>query len=466
VKILSRYRNAYHLLVLLGVLVFAVADENMLYVVMAALAIVASRVLTGGPNPLFVPRWCLNVVVVLVTVGMAMNWSGDPEDAIPTISRYLVWLQLIKLFEPARPRDQALTIVMSMMLVVGSSLTSVSAEFGLALLLYIPTLIVTLMLFQLYLGQVDEQGRARHVVVTGKRPGAQLRWLALGSVVLIFGLSVPVFVAMPRGIGSDSGALARFAGRPKGNAQTGFRDHVQLGDSGLISESTRIVLEMKVESESDPAMAQGKHYLRGAVLDIYNADQGRWQQAGHGRSARRDMSLGGNESGYRSVDRGESLGEVRGGTAAQITQHITLHAESSPTLFNIWRPQKITIDSDRRVRVWFDAYHASDHGPRQRLPALHGRVVALQRGFGTALQRSGVDPPAGRRPPSAVAAGRLGRDDGLAVRDPWPRQHEPGRLQQVHAALDEVVARAPGPGLGREPLRRDARAGAGRAHPR
>ncbi len=357
-KIHSRFLNSYHLVVALGVLVFAVADENMVYVALAIASIVAARVLASGPNPLFVPRWGLNLVVVLVTVGMGLSWTGNPEDAIPTISRYLVWLQLVKLFERPRPRDQAMTIIMSVMLVVGSSLTSVSAEFGLALLLYIPTLIVTLMLFQLYLGQVDDHGTVRHVVVSGRRPGADMRWLVLGAVVLTFGLSVPVFVAMPRGIGSDSTALGRFAGRPKGNATTGFRDHVQLGSSGLITESTRVVLEMRVTAEPDPHLASGKHYLRGAVLDIYNAEQGRWQAAGHGRNARDEMVQGG-ASGHRNMGPGEVLGELPRGTTTRLTQEISIHAETVPSLFTVWRPKTIALESERRARVWYDSYRGT-----------------------------------------------------------------------------------------------------------
>ncbi|MBK9526950.1 MAG: DUF3488 domain-containing protein [Acidobacteria bacterium] len=93
-------------------------------------------------------------------------------------------------------------------------------------------------------------------------PVRRLPTAAVGLIVFIVALALPLFFMLPRGGGSGLGANNGGAG-----TTTGFGDTVRLGGSGLIQENNSIAMRVKFENELE---LQSEVYFRGAVLDSFD----------------------------------------------------------------------------------------------------------------------------------------------------------------------------------------------------
>src|SRR6185369_12317318 len=84
----------------------------------------------------------------------AIGASGHRGGSIVSdLSKFLVYIQLIKLFDRRSPRDDAHLLSLSVFIVIGAVLTSNVLGVGLFLLLYTPLAISAAMLLQLSGGQ-------------------------------------------------------------------------------------------------------------------------------------------------------------------------------------------------------------------------------------------------------------------------------------------------------------------------
>ncbi len=287
------YRLASFCTVLGGTTMYGFAEPSLESAAVAFLVALAAWVVTGGGDGerarrAIVPRWGVNVVVIIATALMALAWvnetgftlTGDIENTVSRFSRYLLWLQLIKLFEACRPRDQAHLIALSTMLVVGACLTSVTLAVGMVLVVYLPVLVWTVVLFQMYAAGERVHGGSRAVVLrSGARGG--LRRVVFGICATTLLIGAGVFAAMPRGFGEK---MLGASPVPQTDYETGFSDSVQLGSAGLISESRRIVGNVQVRHDGTVIGAR-RHLLRGAVLDEYDKASGRWKRSAPQRNA-------------------------------------------------------------------------------------------------------------------------------------------------------------------------------------
>ncbi len=340
-------------LVLLGILAYSVAEEDLSYFLAALPIVSAAALLTAGPMGLILPRWLINLLLLTATATMTLSWFRDPGDIISVLSRYVIWLQLIKMFEQKAPRDHAQVIILSAMLVLGACLTSVRPDLGGALALYAPALLATLMLFQIVAGQshtplfppqLDSPDSKRFALLPGDHAGANdlravfgphsgrdLRRLFLGSGLTILALALPLYFLTPRGLGE-----ALVGGWPppaSTKSVVGFRDHVQLGAQGLLSESRAVVMEIRVESSTEPGPYSRPILLRGAVLDEYDPTQGLWRQSPGLWSAGRIIR-----------GRPEDFPEPDPHQGPFLTQRITA-VDQSAEFFSCWRPLSIAFDS-------------------------------------------------------------------------------------------------------------------------
>ncbi len=365
-SLLLRYYRCVHLLVCLGILAYSIAEEDLVYALIAVPVVIAAYLIVGGPGGRPLPRWVINLSLLGATIAMGMKWTEPLGNTISVLCSYLVWLQLIKLFEPRTPRDQSQVVMLSLMLAVGACLTSVTAELGAVLVVYVPVLLVTVMLYQVYAAQARaaavEDDQAGPIVVkaapswwgtlvrwvvgaggtpshqrlapaihAGGRGRADLSRVGWCAGIIIAALAPMVYVAMPRGFGEDFFGQLQPANAP---SVTGFRDHVQLGSQGLITESQRVVLKARIESPGRPEFNLGRPYrLRGAVLDRYDEETGVWRRSSYVASTDRRFVLG--VSHHLGPAEHPRPSNPRG---PFLLVHVTLLDQPVNCLFTVWKP--------------------------------------------------------------------------------------------------------------------------------
>src|SRR6185295_9360220 len=101
------------------------------------------------------------------------------------------------------------------------------------------------------------------------------------ATAAILGFSLFVFIVLPRGVGENF--LGSFGHPMRSGSVTGFTDHVALGDRGVISESPAVVFTVEVRTPAGDSLGNNDrvYYLRGAVLDSYDAVTHVWKTTHH-----------------------------------------------------------------------------------------------------------------------------------------------------------------------------------------
>lgn len=206
--------------------------------------------------------------------------SGDALAGL-TVSvfcEFLLMILAIKLWDRRMSRDLAQMLTLSVFLGVGAILTSNSVAVGAMLVINIATLVAAVTVF--HISAALERASPAVAAVGLTAPATPVRLWQLGvlhaAVVLVgLGVSVGVWFMMPRGIGMNR--LGHF-GEITGGRRTGFTSRVDLRRSGLISESSRQVMEVDFRTEDATRLGGDGQvfYMRGAVLDHYR--NGAWTE--------------------------------------------------------------------------------------------------------------------------------------------------------------------------------------------
>lgn len=275
----------------LAIACFAVADGGLLVPAAATpvwlLAWLRPKTATD-PRDGILPRSAVLALFLAVTGWAALAVYGAPENLVLFVSRAVSALVLIKLLDRRSARDRAQALGLCVFLAIGACLTTNSIWLGLLLLVFVPVLMRTSMLHQVASGEearidrlqglrpADQRRLASLSAETQWGGGRALRGALLCSLAFAFVASIAVFVTAPRKLGF--GVFGEWAAPPVGSV-TGFSSEVRLGASGLLSESATPVLDLRVTDQSRAdASSQFEHvYLRGAVLENYDKDSGRWR---------------------------------------------------------------------------------------------------------------------------------------------------------------------------------------------
>ncbi|MGP1346625.1 MAG: transglutaminase TgpA family protein [Phycisphaerales bacterium] len=376
-----RLNQMIHACVALSIAAYTLAAEQpaLLLIALAVLGLEFAFVSRIGGRAL--PRWVINTALVLATIFIIveLNAGGEGREFVSVIGRYLIMLQFIKLAEPKTPRNLGQALALTAMLAVGAVLTNVALSVGLLLLIYLPLLLASVVVFQLYSGQVETYGfadplaqnhtapparqqrpspepapaapaidRAAYAAWSARRarpmpagrglPRALLASIVLCNVAILAG-SIALFLIIPRGIG-ESFLGARLPTSAGGARVTGFSPDLQLGGTGVISESAAIALYVQFSRDGNVVGAPGRTwYLRGHVMDEYDTDTGRWT-----RSDSRDR----NSRGIVRSNADDPLDpEPRPG---DLEQEIIIRNHNSEYLFSVFMPVAIELPEGRRLR--------------------------------------------------------------------------------------------------------------------
>ena len=278
-----KVRTALFWMIGIGIMVYCVAESNltlaMLTLPVWALAWPMSMGRDGKP----IPKLVLGVIALGLTVQALAAALTAPEDFVSAVSRYIVWLQLLKLYDRREPNDVAQAMALSVFLVLGSCLTSNSMWLGIGLLIYTPAALWGITIYQLYAEQSRTAAARQSPAPLTNNSLAQLRRLGFVSGLAAAGVATLVFLFMPRGYGEgflgDVGVI-------EPTSATGVPEEIRLGESGFISSSSAEVMEVIItnpEGENIGARLQPA-YFRAMTLDEYA--NGRWRQSQRLTSAR------------------------------------------------------------------------------------------------------------------------------------------------------------------------------------
>lgn len=285
-SLLRSFPAAAFALVLVSIVAFCVATESFGLLVLGGALAAMSWYVTEGPRGRTLPRWASNLLLVAAVVASVLELSQGRGSAetMGILGRFSLWLTLIKLYERKGVRDYGHLLALSAVLMMAGCMQTVQLAFGVLLLIYALLGLYVVLLFQLHIG--FERARSTRASTaptaaalvppvetsTGRRPVRQFRGLAVLTAMAGLLLSLVVFVIFPRDLLGTESVFASLARR-----QAGFGEDVRLNDSSRISESRREVFTVQLlDPRGTPIRYHEPLHLRGAVLDRYSRQDGRW----------------------------------------------------------------------------------------------------------------------------------------------------------------------------------------------
>ncbi len=273
---ISQFKPALYVLLLMGILGFALASESPKIWIIGTGGILfnAWLVKTGRFTPM--PRIVANVVTIGCMLFIAREVFVPDTTPVMVIGKFLVLLQLIKLWEQRANRDYAQLIVLSLLLMVAAAINTASLTFGLLFLAYLFLSLYCCLLFHLKVE--SDSARAAFALPEDKMSPATLRqdqrYLSRSmrrltgfvSVVAI-AMAVVVFVVFPRGAGA--GMFGPMPFRPA-QTLTGFSESVSFQQLAKITQNNEPVARVTVTKNGVPVDGRQVLWLRGVTLDTYN----------------------------------------------------------------------------------------------------------------------------------------------------------------------------------------------------
>ncbi|QNN22129.1 DUF3488 domain-containing transglutaminase family protein [Planctomycetales bacterium ZRK34] len=332
------FRRLIYGQVILGVIAYAVAEQNAAMVLAAGTLSTLSWYVVEGPGGKPLPRWLINLGVVTVTVWLFYTQVTRQKELIIGLGEFILCIQLFKLYERKLNRDYAQLIVLSLMQMVCASIISAEIVFGILLALYLVLTLFTLLQFQLKVSYDvalraamkqappgEQATRPRPVVSRGHRHHFNITAIVCGIGAM--GLSAFFFVVLPRGAGK--GILGEWT-PPTRRSVSGFDDKVELAGGTRITTSRVPVMNVQLTLDGRAFGSDEHNFLmRGLSLDHYDRTTHRWTRtvAGDNPLALKD---------HDAVVLAEAPK-----AASLLHQQITLRRQTGGTLFAAYPPVKI-----------------------------------------------------------------------------------------------------------------------------
>ena len=352
----SRFNLLACITVTLAILAFCVADEDP-GLAAFSLPVLALAWWTGrSGTPWNMPRLAANLLVLAAVLRAGLNVIGSSATGpvVSDLTEFLVLIQLVKLFDRAKPRDEAQLLTLSLFIVIGALLTSNTFLTGMLVLAYTPLLTASAMILQIRLGLTrltlagGDRARAEHAPAPqARRRARHFRRVVAGALAASFVLGLVAFMLTPRSLGEGAlGELARSSVRER---TVGFHDQVRLGQPGFLNpgDSTPVMDVLVRDRHGDNAGGHqlGNLYLRGVTKGSYDPDRKAWR-ADRGVDASEDLA--GVFMGTRRYD----LQDAERNPRLEYAQVITLRGgtrERDNYLFALLSPAGIQLDDRARV---------------------------------------------------------------------------------------------------------------------
>ncbi|MCA9290447.1 MAG: DUF3488 domain-containing protein [Phycisphaerales bacterium] len=384
-KLLRRFPLMAFTLVLLSILGICVGLKSVGLLLVAGPLAAMSWYVTEGPRGRHLPRWAANVLTIGACLNVFIDLLGSEQEVIGVLGRFIVWLTLIKLYEPKTPKDYGNLLALSLLLMMTGCLATVDLLFGILLIVYAALGLYVLLLFQLHAGFELAKRRRTETVPADYRLAPPLRPLfgrsAAGhfavsvAVVAVVGLSlaVMIFIVTPRG--SGHGFLNRLR-RDRDQSVTAFVDSVNLQTGTRITSSRRPVMTVRiVDAANEPVHLNQPLMLRGATLEQYRSG-GRWASNDpHPRTIRTDEDVL-TSLAADAVDTGPGL-EVN---VTFIQPSRTLFAPYAPTAIATRTPTVLEYDPPSQTLRFGDVERLNAYRVRWNPTPSDGLAAALTDG--------------------------------------------------------------------------------------
>lgn len=284
---INQFKPALYALLLLGMLGFGFAAESPGIWALGTGGILLNAWLVKTRRFTPMPRLLANLVTIGAMLYVAREVFAPGSTAVIVIGKFLVLLQLIKLWEQRANRDYAQLIVLSLLLMVAASINTTSLLFALMLVAYLFLSLYCCLLFHLKV-ESDSAHAAFALPIERMSPATlrqDKRFLGrsmrrLTGVVSAIGIvtAVAVFLLFPRGAGAGMFGPLQFR---QGQALTGFSETVNFQNLAAIAQNHAEVANVEVWRNGQPVDGADTLLLRGVTLDKYNRKGGRgaaaWQ---------------------------------------------------------------------------------------------------------------------------------------------------------------------------------------------
>lgn len=273
-------------LAVLGAMLLGMGQRSEGPPLLVAMAAIVSMWLTDRTRRFCLDRRAANLLMLLAAaVSLGDVFTPQNEMQTFTLAWFLIYLQIILLFQKKNEQVYWLLIVLSLLQVVVATLFSQGVFFGLLLAVYMLLGFSAMTLLMMY------RQWERHRQTADSRAGTQIAEFvclpggesqsALGNPLLrrlgrmglqTLGLTFVLFFAVPR-----HGQLTWRGAMAQPQSLVGFTDKVALGELGQVIESREEVLRVLFRRTRDdvPRPLQGDVYLQGAVLMKYR--RGQWE---------------------------------------------------------------------------------------------------------------------------------------------------------------------------------------------
>ncbi len=263
------FRRSMLLAIIGAVIAFGFADSNPVYLVLTLLGVMMSWFASVRPaRP--APRGVINTILMLVIAiaGIEMLRVGV---GVSSFAVFIALLLVVKLLDLRSARDDGQIIVLCLAILVAAVLTSNSLLTGVLMVIECILILRLVVLFQMH-SVCARASQSDQLINRDARIDIRSMMIATGFLCAMIGSTV--FVMLPRNIGNQA-----FGQWGNTRSVSGFADNVELGRPGLISMSSKPVLDltvtdrngMNIGAENNPPV-----YLRGATLERY--DSGNWRR--------------------------------------------------------------------------------------------------------------------------------------------------------------------------------------------
>lgn len=292
------------LLVILGSLLLGLGNSNATLPMLASLAAITSLYVTDIWGIFSFNRFVANLAAILAaTYAIYDFFSAGSESQLVSIASFLIYLQIILLFQPKTSRLYWQLLVLSLLQVVVAAALTVRVESGALFLLYIMLALSAMTLTYVHrenqsIKRLSKRAKdeltARSSASRAEGRGVLLR----GAPVMLFDhthrdqtvLRRLIRHGMMAGCGALVFAAIYFYSIPRSeqslrNANlanqtlTGFSHRIRFNNKGLISPTGNVYFRAKfIDARTgEPMSLQSEPYFRGLVLNTYRKNRGAYQ---------------------------------------------------------------------------------------------------------------------------------------------------------------------------------------------
>jgi protein-glutamine gamma-glutamyltransferase len=364
---IRQFKPALYFLLILGISGFAIAAQSsgIWLVGMSGILLNAWLMVMGRFRPM--PRVLANLITLTSMLYVAHELLTSRLPPVMVVGEFLVFLQLVKLWEQRANRDYAQLLLLSLLLMVAGSMNTASLWFGLILIVYLFLSLYCCLLFHLKVETdaaraampVPEEAISPNTLRQDQRHLARSmrRLTGLVSTVAI-AFAVIIFVFFPRG--SGAGLFGPLQPNRTGATLIGFSDQVSFQDVARIQQNHKTVAFVQVWHNDLPVTGNQTLLLRGLTLDSYrgpNRTGGPWEWMRAMRPAMARMTTPDNPL------------EIRAKGADRWRQRISLWPTQTDVLFAMAGPVRFAPDTPLKIRF------SPDDGVLQTMAPLNEKIT-------------------------------------------------------------------------------------------